>query len=137
MTLALGALEQKITRGGTLRVGFLEGSKDPTGLANAQKAFWNEFGTVRIPARPFFRTTIARESPTWGAKLAAALKATNYDGEKALALLGQSMRDDVESSIAQWDSPGNAESTIARKGFDDPLIEKGDMQRAVDYKVGP
>lgn len=116
-------------------MGFLEGSKDPTGMSNAQKAFWNEFGTVRIPARPAFRTTIAQQSKSWGTKLGKAIKATNYDGQKALALLGQDMRDDLESSIAQWSAPPNAPSTIRRKGFDKPLVDKGDMQRAPDYEV--
>jgi hypothetical protein len=142
LTLALKSIEQKITNGGVLRVGFLEGARYPTGkkgdgLNIAQVAFWNEFGTVRIPARPFFRTTIAKQSKTWGDKLGLAVKATNYDGQKALGLLGQSMRDDVESAIAQWTTPGNAPSTISRKGFDKPLVDSGDMQRAVDYEVKP
>lgn len=136
LDFALGSIAKKITSGGTLRVGFLEGSIDPEGIPNAQKAFWNEFGTIRDPSRPFFRTTIREQSPQWGVKLGQAIVAMNFDGTKALGLLGQSMRDDIESSIAQWDSPGNAESTIARKGFDKPLVEKGDMQHAVDYKVG-
>lgn len=135
LTLALKAIEHRITNAGVLRMGFLEGSKDPTGMPNAQKAFFNEFGTVRIPARPAFRTTIAKQSKTWGDKLGKAVIATNYDGAKALALLGQSMRDDLENSIAQWSSPPNAPATIRQKGFDKPLVNKGDMQRAPDYQV--
>lgn len=135
LTLALQSIEQKITNAGVLRMGFLEGSKDPTGMSNAQKAFWAEYGTTRAPARPAFRTTIAQQSKTWGAKLSKAIVATNYDGQKALGLLGQSMRDDLENSIAQWSTPPNAPSTIRRKGFDKPLVEKGDMQRAPDYEV--
>jgi len=106
-------------------------------MSNAQKAFWAEYGTTTAPSRPAFRTTIAQQSPSWGKKLGIAVKATNYDGQKSLALLGQSMRDDLESSIAQWSSPPNAPSTIARKGFDKPLVDKGDMQRAPDYEVKP
>ena len=140
IALALAALESKITRGGVLSVGFLEKSRYPAKkgtepLHVAQVAFWNEFGTSRAPARPFFRTTIQRQSPTWGDKLAKAVKATNYDGRTALALLGQSMRDDVENAIAQWSSPANAPSTVKRKGFDKPLVDTGVMQRAVDYEV--
>jgi hypothetical protein len=155
LAFALGSLEQKITRGGVLRVGFLEKSTYPAGtaarflkavgsnatpkatpvLSVAQAAFWNEYGTTRAPARPFFRTTIARESKTWGDKLAKALVAVNYDGPTALGLLGQSMRDDIENAIAQWSSPGNAPLTIKIKGFDKPLVDTGVMQRAVDYEV--
>jgi hypothetical protein len=137
LALALQSIEHKITNASVLRMGFLEGSKDPTGMSNAQKAFWAEYGTVNAPARPAFRTTIAQQSPTWGRKLGLAVKATNYDGAKALALLGQSMRDDLESSIAQWSTPPNAPSTIAKKGFNKPLVDKGDMQRAPDYEVKP
>lgn len=140
LTLALQSIEKKITNAGVLRMGFLEGANYPGGvngapLSIAQVAFWNEFGTVRIPARPAFRTTIAKQSKTWGDKLGKAVVATKYDGQKALALLGQSMRDDLEAEIAQWSTPGNAPSTIARKGFDKPLVHTGVMQRAPDYEV--
>ena len=142
LSLALKSIEQKITNAGVLRMGFLEGATYPStkkggALPVAQVAFWNEFGTIRAPARPAFRTTIKKQSPTWGDKLGKAIKATNYDGQKALALLGQSMRDDLESEIAQWSEPGNAPSTIARKGFDKPLVDSGTMQRAPDFEVLP
>jgi hypothetical protein len=142
LNLALKSIEDKIVNAGVLRVGFLEKSTYPAtkkgpSLHVAQVAFWNEFGTTRIPARPFFRTTIQRQSTDWGDKLGKAVKATNYDGQKALALLGQSMRDDVENAIAQWSAPGNAPSTIKAKGFDKALVDTGTMQRAVDYEVKP
>ncbi len=140
LSLALQSIERKITSGGVLRMGFLEDSRYPAGkndavLSVAQVAFWNEFGTTHAPARPAFRTTILRKSKDWGDRLSKAIVATDYDGRKALGLLGQSMRDDLENSIAQWSTPPNAPSTIARKGFDKPLIWTGVMQRAHDYEV--
>lgn len=155
MTLALAALEKKITDGGVLKMGFLEGAKYPERtnarflkaigskatptvqpvISIAQAAFWNEYGTTTAPRRPAFRTTIQRHSKEWGGKLALALKATDYDGRKALALLGQSMRDDLENMIAQWSDPANAPLTIKIKGFDKPLVDSGDMQRAPDFVV--
>ncbi len=139
LDLALQALEKKITRGGVLRVGFLEKSTYPAGkkgeaLHVAQVAFWNEFGTTRAPPRPFFRTTIQHKSKEWGDRVAKAVVATNYDGPKALGLVGQSMRDDVENAVAQWPAD-NAPTTAARKGFNKGLIDTGVMQRAVDYEV--
>lgn len=157
LELALKSIEQKITNAGVLRMGFLENSRYPErtnarflkavgskaaptvqpALSIAQVAFWNEYGTVRSPARPAFRTTIQRHSKEWGDRLGKAVVATNYDGQKALSLLGQSMRDDLESEIAQWTTPGNAPLTIKIKGFDKPLVDSGDMQRAPDYVVTP
>jgi len=135
LALALDSFGKKITQGAVLRVGFLEAAKYPDGTPIAQVAFWNEFGTLTIPQRPFFRTTIKTKSPEWADRLAAILPAVGFDGPKALALLGQSMRDDVENAIAQWSAPPNAQSTIDKKGFDKPLVDKGLMQRAVDFEV--
>jgi hypothetical protein len=146
LALALQSIEAKITRGGVLRVGFLEdakypaarvprGTKQPPALPVAQVAFWNEFGTKRAPARPFFRTTVARESKKWGEQLGKAIVFYQYDGEKALRALGQSMRDDIEASIQRWTSPPNAEYTIRRKGFDKPLVHTGTMSRAPDFEI--
>ena len=155
LNLALTSIAQKITSGGVLRVGFLEASryaaktnakflkavgskaapKTQAALSVAQVAFWNEYGTITAPSRPFFRTTIKAQSKEWGAKLSAAVVQYNYDGKLALAALGQSMRDDIENAIAQWAAPGNAPLTIKIKGFDKPLVDTGVMQRAVDYTV--
>jgi hypothetical protein len=155
MTLALASLEKKITNAGVLRVGFLEGSRYPPRtnarflkavgsnatpklqppLPIAQAAFWNEFGTAHAPARPFFRDTIAKQSKVWADVLAAALKQTDYDGQAALAILGEDMVGDVQRAIATWSAPPNSEFTIKVKGFDKPLVDSGDMQDAVAFEV--
>jgi hypothetical protein len=103
----------------------------------AQVAFWNEFGTVRAPSRPFFRTTIAQQSGKWGDHLGKAVVAYDYDGPTALRALGQEMRDDIEASIQRWTDPPNAEATIARKGFDKPLVHTAVMVRSPDYEIVP
>lgn len=131
----LQQLAGKLASGGAVKVGFLEGATYPNGQRVAQVAFWNEFGTSRAPPRPFFRTTIATKSSEWGEKFAKALPYYQMDGAKALAALGTIMQSDIRESIVKWTTPPNAPSTIARKGFNKPLIETGVMQRKVDYKV--
>ncbi len=155
LSLALQAIEHKITNAGVLRMGFLEGAKYPEAtnarflkaigskatpkvtpsISIAQAAFWNEYGTVRAPARPAFRTTIQQKSGEWGDKLSKAVVATGYDGQKSLAMVGQAMRDDLENMIAQWSSPPNSPFTVKIKGFDKPLVDRGLMQRAPDFEV--
>jgi hypothetical protein len=140
LALALGSIEQKITKGGVLRVGFLEGAMYPDAkgkgapLPVAQVAFWNEFGTSRVPPRSFFRGAIRDKSKNWGAQLGAAVKHYNFDGAKALAVLGEIVKDDIVSSITAWPAD-NAESTVKAKGFNKGLIDKGIMQRAVDFEL--
>ena len=133
----LGRIAAQIGTGDVLRVGFLESATYPTEevLQVAQVAFWNEFGTATAPARPFFRTMIDKRSPKWGAVLSANLQANGYDLPKALAVLGELIKDQLTQSIVEFDTPGNAPATIARKGFDKPLIDTGTMQRQTGYEV--
>ncbi len=91
--------------------------------------------TITIPARPYFRNMIAKNSPNWPARIAAALRAGNYDGAVALKSVGQSIKDDLQQSIRATDSPPNAKSTIRKKGFNKPLIDTGHMLRSVSYEV--
>lgn len=131
----LAGLAEKLAAGKTLRVGFLETAKYPDGTNVAQVAFWNEYGTKNAPPRPFFRQTIAAKSSGWGSALGKNLTATRYDTDKAMALVGTGIKDQITRSIVEFQSPGNAPSTIAAKGFDKPLIHSGDMSRSVDFDV--
>lgn len=134
----VGQLLEEIIRQldvGGLQVGFLQGATYADGTPVAQVAFWNEYGTTISPARPFFRRMIASESPGWGAKLAGAAKFTNYDGVRAMSLLGEDIAGALQQSIATWQDPPNAKSTVERKGFNKPLIETSHMQNSVGYQV--
>ena len=121
-------MAQKLSAGKTLRVGFLETAKYPNGTNVAQVAFWNEYGTQDIPPRPFFRTLIAEKSSSWGRNLGVALTETNNDTTKALLKVGAHINDQLTNSIRNFSSPGNAPSTIAKKGFDKPLLDTGFME---------
>lgn len=120
---------------GSLDVGFMAGATYPDGTPVAQVAFWNEFGTNRTPARPFFRTMIAKESKGWPELLGKAAVHTSYNTRKALSLIGEKINDDLKTSIVNWQDPPNAQSTVDRKGFNDPLIDTGDMLRSTTYNV--
>ena len=130
-----------VTGSAHVRVGFLEGATAPDGTPEAQIAFWNEFGkdgsegTPKQPPRPFFRNMIAEVTPQVGEWTDKALDATDLDVEKALALMGEKLSDELVTSIQKLREPALSPVTIERKGFDKPLIEHGDMQRSVGYEV--
>lgn len=90
---------------------------------------------ITIPARPFFRHMIAEKSPGWGAKMAKALKAADCNVDVAFARMGEGIKGQLQESIRSFVSPALAKSTIRKKGFDKPLIDSGDMLRAVDYDI--
>jgi hypothetical protein len=119
---------------GKVKVGFLAGATYPDGESVAQVAFWNEFGTSRIPARPFFRSMIAAESPGWAMKM-AKLGGNGADGNAILGLMGEDITGALQQSIIGWSNPGNAPSTIAAKGFDKPLVDTGHMKDSVGWEI--
>lgn len=101
----------------------------------AQVAFWNQFGTKRSPARPFFTDMIEKCSPRWGESLAYLAKAHNYDGKKMMTNMGIGIQSQLVGSIRDWSDPPNAASTERIKGFNNPLIDEGIMQNSVEYEV--
>jgi len=137
---ALADIAGRLGSGGQVKVGFLadatypaEEGKEPINVA--QVAFWQEFGTDKIPPRPFFRSVIENQGKKWGKALALNAKATNYDTEKTLARMGEGIKGQVQHSINEWSSPPNAPYTVAKKGFNKPLIDTTHMLRSVDYQV--
>lgn len=135
----LQSMADKLATGTSVRMGFLEDARYPAdakgkSLPVATVAYWDNFGTTTSPPRPFFSNMIAEKSPEWGARLAGILKAAGYNGSQALGLMGESMKDDLVKSIVDWPAD-NAPATVARKGFNKGLIDKGVMQRAPAYAV--
>ena len=129
--------------GGEVSVGFMEGSTYPDGTPVAAVAFWNEFGKMvesefgnyfQMP-RAFFRQMIAKEAPTWPAKMGKLAKALDYDGAKVLALMGEDIKGALQQSINDFQSPPLAPSTVEAKGFAKPLIDTSHMLNSISYEV--
>ena len=123
--------------GGEVSVGFMEGATYPNGTPVAGVAFWNEYGVPsrNQPPRPFFRQMIAAESPTWPGKMAKLAKATDYDGDRVLALMGEDIKGALQKSINDLQDPPLAPSTVEAKGFGKPLIDTSHMLNSVSYEV--
>lgn len=122
-----------------VRVGFLEGSTcGPNNDASAPTvAFILDQGApaAGIPPRPFFRNMIRRRRASWGKTMAAFLKANAYSKHKALMGTGLVIGEQLQLEITETTEPANAESTVARKGFDKPLEWSKNMKRAVAAEV--
>lgn len=137
LTAFLDNMGRRLKTGTVVKVGFLEGATYPDGTPVALIAAIQNFGAPArgIPPRPFFSNMIRDKSPGWGDKLARVLEAVNYDGEKALALMGEGIAGQLRESIQQTNSPPLAEATIRAKGFEKPLVDTGHMLNSVDYEV--
>lgn len=133
----LRQIAERATTSAELRAGFLEGATYANGTSVPTVAAINEFGAPSrgIPPRPFFRGMIAAESPHWGDDIGKLLVAADYDATQALATMGLEIRDELQASIKAFTDPPNAPSTIAKKGFSQPLIDTGHMWQSVDFEV--
>jgi hypothetical protein len=110
----LKEIAAKLTKAGTLRVGFLEDATYPNGIHVATVAAIQEYGApkVGIPPRPYFRRMIAAKSNEWPGQLIAALKASDNDTVKALNMLGASIAGQLRESIADLTEPPLSEVTL-------------------------
>lgn len=114
VSAALEAIALKMGSG-TVSVGFMEGATYPDGTPVAAVAFWNEFGHAGkfpSPPRPFFRSMIAKESPTWAPKMASLAKMLNYDGPKVLAMMGEDIAGALRQSIIDTNAPALSKTTL-------------------------
>lgn len=123
-----------ITGNHSLEVGFFANATYPSGEYVAQVAYWQEYGTIRIPMRPFFRNAVEKNNKKWFDTLEALIR-QNVNETQALAKVGEVARGDIIKSITQFREPANKPSTIKAKGSSNPLIDTGLMRRSVTYRV--
>jgi hypothetical protein len=133
----LAEIAKSVTKSATLTVGFMEGASYPDGTSVPMVAAIQEFGAParNIPPRPFFRNMIAAKAESWPDAVAALLEINDYDATHALMQTGEAIKGQLQQSIKDTNSPPLAPATIARKGFDKPLIDTGVMINSIDYKV--
>ena len=118
----------------SLEVGFFEVSKYENGVYVASVASFNEYGTAKIPPRPFFRNAIAKNSNKWNDILANELR-NSVDVELAYNRVGEIAKGDIVESIMQTNTPPNSPLTIAKKKSSKPLVDTSFMRSSVNYKV--
>lgn len=121
-------------------VGFFPDATYTDGTKVAEVAVANEYGDLTHPPRPFMQPTFNNQKSKWQKVLANTIsqQKNNIDVKKALTTVGVVAQDDIKDSIDEWaknGTPRNAPATIAKKGFDAPLIETGQMRDSVHFKV--
>jgi len=118
-----------------LKIGF---PRSKSTQANIMKAVWNEFGTRRIPERPFLRTSMRNNRKKYIDMLHKDAKNVLNGSrtiQQSLTRVGIVAQGDVQMSISTGNWTPNAPSTIRRKGSSRPLIDTGAMRQAVTWVV--
>jgi HK97 gp10 family phage protein len=129
----------------TLSVGvFSAATREGSKTTVAQYAAYNEFGTTKIPPRPFLRPTMEERQEEWTeaikGSVSSSLKSGQFNNRSILELIGEGAVKDVKARIMSNVPPPNAPSTVARKkakGIEPirTLVETGLMHASVEYKI--
>lgn len=134
----LDAVLQKLKlQFGSIDVGFFVGSatykggKDITTVARE-----NNYGTKRIPARPYM--DLAKKKNANEIIDTSIINIFRGMEEKqALSRAGIMFKNAIQKEITDLKEPPNAESTILKKGSSNPLIDTGLMRSKVEWKLRP
>ena len=122
---------------GSIEAGFYKTAKYDDGTPVTNVAAWQEFGTTRIPERPFFRQAIKRMPDSLLPILKQDIDPKKMVIERPTAeRLGQTMQGEIQQSIVRLREPANAASTKRRKkGKSNPLIDTGFLLGSATYQV--
>lgn len=109
----------------------------PDGTSVLDVAVWNEFGTAKIPSRPFIRQCFTIHSENAQRLLAHiaqnVMKGANPETE--LSRVGQWYQDQMKRVLRTHPWQPNSVATIKRKGSSRPLVDTGQLVNAIRYKV--
>lgn len=116
-----------------------EGDESQAGKKVAEVAYWNEYGTQKIPARPFFRNTIEEKKEEWVQAVASEVK-RGQSIENALTAVGDNITADIVDTIKQGIEPALSETTLAnrkKKGHTSttPLMDSMTLIKTIDFEV--
>lgn len=120
------------------KVGWFDTARYKDGTPVAYVATIHEFGTSRIPARPFMRPAVAEYGPQWVQLIGDGAKAVlrgSVGARDALEMVMLRAAGDVGKSITAVSGPPLAPQTVKRKGFDTLLVDTGQMIQSVTGKV--
>lgn len=123
-----------------VQVGLPKGSNAyPDGTSVIMVGAVHEFGSElrNIPERSYLRSTIIgnrREYLKFIRGLAKKLISLDMTEEKALRLLGEKVKSDVQRKIVSLDDPPLARPR--EDGSDNPLNDTGHLKQSITYQVG-
>lgn len=123
-----------------LQVGIFEdsGVNPDTGGRIVDYAIANEYGTSKIPERPFMRSTADEEAKKWSAlmdKIVEDVTKGDFEFERKIGLVGEQMVSDIKEKISSNVPPPLKPATVKRKGSSRTLIDTGNMRNSITFRI--
>lgn len=129
----------KALGGEEISVGVLRtAGKEKNGTDLVDVAVYNEYGTKKIPPRPFLRQATDKFGSKWQDFIEQCVDkiiARQIGETQALNWIGLKAQTDIQNTIDNGTFKPNAPSTIARKKSSKPLINIGTLRGAIRYRI--
>ena len=103
------------------------------GMKVASIAYALHYGINQHHPRPFIAQAVAKHRKEW-AKAVVTLAAKGMEPEKAVATVGQVMKEDIQEAIRDWPADNSAD-WAGFKGFNKGLILTGHLQNSIESEM--
>lgn len=93
---------------------------------------------VTIPPRPFIRTAKIQNEKKYQRMVMNGIGQIidgSMTAKELLTILGETAKNDIRRQMVAWSDPANAGATVARKGANNPLVDKGILARNVGFRI--
>ena len=119
-----------------VKVGVMSGSyADGTSVVDV--AYWNEYGTSKMPARPFIRQTFEKNGSDIeqvSRTLLGGIITGIYNADGALRELGDWYEGVMKEVLRDGSYVPNAPSTLAQKNGSKPLVDTGTLLQSIKWE---
>ena len=131
--------ELKYLQSHAVKVGVL-GNGSNNGVSIQEYAIYNEYGTSRIPKRPFFRLSVGtanaqNEIKEYMKSQVEQIIQGGMTGQQAYENLGTFVVQKIKKTIAKGNFATLNPKTIKKKGHSKPLMDTHSLYESIDYEI--
>lgn len=131
--------ELKYLQTHAVKVGVL-GNGSANGISVQDYAIFNEYGTSRIPARPFFRLSVGtanaqNEIKEYMKQQVEQIIQGGMSAQQAYENLGTFVVQKIKKTIASGNFAALNPQTIKKKGHSKPLMDTHSLYESINYEI--
>ena len=119
-----------------VKVGVMSGTY-PDGTSVVDVAYWNEYGTSKMPSRPFIRQTFEKNGndiDKVSRTLIGGIMTGTFNPDGALRELGDWYKGVMQEVLRDGSYVANAASTLAQKNGSKPLVDTGQLLQSIRWE---
>ncbi len=131
--------ELKYLQTHAVKVGVL-GNGSANGISVQDYAIFNEYGTSRIPARPFFRLSVGtanaqNEIKEYMKQQVEQIVQGGMSAQQAYENLGTFIVQKIKKTIASGNFAALDPQTVKKKGHSKPLMDTHSLYESINYEI--